>query len=59
MIITETEKRILRNLHLQGKMGKCGALNIKQREVLLRGLIKKGLLKENCTLTDAGIEASI
>jgi hypothetical protein len=58
LTITETEKRILKNIHLQGCTGKCGSLNLKQRRELLYGLINKGLLKENLTLTESGIELS-
>jgi hypothetical protein len=58
MNLTDTEIRVLKNIHLKGCMGKCGALNIKQREKLLLGLIEKGLLRENMTLTEKGINES-
>jgi hypothetical protein len=56
--ISQTEKRILQNLHLKGCIGKCGSLTKKERETILNGLIKKELLTQRCTLTKLGIEYS-
>jgi hypothetical protein len=58
MKITETEKRILQNLHLYGYMGKCGSLTQKQRLTALNGLIAKGLLSSSGKITKLGIEIS-
>ncbi len=56
--INPNEKRILQNIHLRGTMGKCGSLNKDQRLGILLGLMSKGFLKENMTLTKTGIEIS-
>ncbi len=58
MDITKTEKRVLTSFHMQGHMGKCGSLNKKQRLGILKGLIKKGLLDDNCQITRQGIKAA-
>ena len=56
MMTTKTEKRILKNIHLTGTMGKCGSMTKQQRVNTLTMLIKKGLLhKSGCKLTAAGI----
>ncbi|MCP4373831.1 MAG: hypothetical protein GY797_37880 [Deltaproteobacteria bacterium] len=57
MAITKAEKRVLTSFHLQGHMGKCGSLNKKQRLDLLKGLITKGLLNDNCQITRQGVKA--
>jgi hypothetical protein len=57
--ISNSEKRVLQSLHLQGSMGKCGRLNLQQRRNLLQGLIEKGLLDNNGNVTKLGIEMSI
>ncbi len=56
--LSQTEIRILQNIHLTGTMGKCGSLTAKQRLSILIDLINKKLLTENVTLTAKGIEAS-
>jgi len=58
MKITDTEKRILQNLHLKGCTGKMGSLNKDQRGKILKGLQDKGLLDKNCRPTQKGIEVS-
>ena len=56
--LTETEVRVLRNLHLTGGTGKMGSLNLAKRRLLITGLVKKGLLSEDCVVTKKGIEVS-
>jgi hypothetical protein len=58
MQLTATEKRILQNIHWLGHTGKCGSLNLKQRRALLHGLVEKGLLTPDMTLTKLGVEVS-
>lgn len=58
MILSETEKRVVINLHLKGCTGKMGSMNRKQRRDLLEGLISKGMIDKNCNPTPAGIEAA-
>jgi len=57
--ISDTEKRVLKSLHLRGMMGKVGALTKKQRLALLKGLIKKGFLDKNGNVTQKGIKVSV
>jgi hypothetical protein len=57
--ITEQEKRILQNIHLTGTMGKCGNMTKDKRLSILLGLMTKGLLRENMTLTSIGIDVSL
>lgn len=56
--LSQTEIRILQNIHLTGTMGKCGSLTAKQRLSILTGLINKKLLTESLNLTAKGIEQS-
>lgn len=56
--ISQTEKRILQNIHLTGTMGKCGSLTQKKRLSILNKLIENNLLTERLTLTPKGIEQS-
>jgi hypothetical protein len=56
--ISQQEKRILQNIHLLGTMGKCGSMTKQQRLSILLGLMAKGLIRENMTLTDKGIHVS-
>lgn len=55
---TKTELQILISIHLRGYMGKMGSMSSKERLKLLKGLVKKGWLTENATLTKEGIEVS-
>jgi hypothetical protein len=57
--LSETEKRILRNLHLLGYMGKCGSLKKEQRLNILQKLISEGYLNTSCNLTPKGIKYSL
>lgn len=57
--ISDTEKRVLQNLHLRGFMGKMGAMKQADRVKLLQGLVAKGLIDANCNVTKLGIEKSI
>jgi len=57
--LTDTEKRVLRNLHLLGYTGKMGNMTAKKRGELLQGLISKGMLDKNCRPTKAGINANL
>ena len=59
MTLSPAEKRALTNLHLSGAMGDCGALTRPQRRALLQGLLQKGLLRDNGTLTPAGVAACL
>lgn len=52
--IDKTEKQILINLYIDGKMGKCGSLTLKQRQQVLNGLLNKGLITNACQLTRTG-----
>lgn len=52
---TETEKRVIMNIHLRGCTGKMGNMNQKQRGELLQGLISKGMLDKNGNPTPKGI----
>lgn len=56
--LSQSEVRALQSFQLKGCLGKCGSMNISQRRALLTGLISKGLLTANCTLTPLGIELS-
>ena len=56
--ITPQEKKILQNIHLTGTIGKCGSLNKSQRLSILLDLMAKGLMRENLSLTQLGIEIS-
>lgn len=56
--LTETEKRVLINLHLRGITGHMGSMNKKQRLSLLNGLVSKGYMNSNCALTEKGIKAT-
>lgn len=56
--LTEQKKRVLRNLHLRGVMGKMGSMSSKQRGKLLNELEKDGYITKNLELTRKGIEAS-
>lgn len=58
MELTPTEKRVLQSIHLQGCTGKMGSLSLRQRRDLLQRLITKGLMDNNCNLTELGIELS-
>lgn len=56
--LSQTEKRILQNIHLTGTMGKCGSLTKKQRLSILNKLIENKLLTDRLALTPKGIEVS-
>lgn len=56
--ISQQEKRVLQNIHLTGTMGKCGSMTKQTRLSLLLGLMAKGLIRENMTLTSKGIDVS-
>lgn len=58
MTLTETEKRIIRNLHLRGIVGSMGKMKSKDRLKLLQGLIDNGYLNSKCEPTKKGIEAT-
>jgi len=60
MELSETEKLVLKNIHLTGSVGKaCGSLPYGKRLSMLQGLIEKGYLNKNgLTLTKLGIEES-
>lgn len=58
MKLSETEIRVLRNLHLKGCTGKMGSLNLAARKKLLFGLVDKKLIDQRCNLTALGIELS-
>lgn len=55
---TKTELKVLISIHLRGYTGSMGSMNKNERLKLLKGLVKKGWLNENATLTKKGIEVS-
>jgi len=56
MKISDQEQRVLISLHLQGFVN-WGAMKKGKRLQLLHGLTDKGLLDQNCRLTEWGIKA--
>jgi polyhydroxyalkanoate synthesis regulator phasin len=54
-MLTETEKRILKSLHLQGTMGKCGSMSKNKRGKILDNLVKNGYLTIEAELTKKAI----
>lgn len=56
--LSQAEVRALQSFHLRGYLGPCGSMKLADRRTMLYGLIEKGLLTKQCTLTPAGIEVS-
>lgn len=56
--LSETEKRVIINIHLRGCTGSMGSMTAKQRGELLQRLIDKGMLNSNGNPTPAGIYAA-
>lgn len=56
--LTDTEKRVLQNLHLKGYTGPMGNMKLAQRRKLMCGLVDRGFLDKNGVPTKLGIEVS-
>ena len=56
--LTDTEKRVLTSLHLQGCTGSMGNMKLQDRRKLIHSLIDKGLLSNDGRVTQLGIEAA-
>ena len=57
--LNDTEKRVLKNLHLLGYTGKMGSMKRGERLKLLQGLVKRGYLTEKGQVTEKGINVNL
>lgn len=57
--LSNTELRMLRNLHLRGVIGRSGSLTLAQRRKIFQKLINEGYLTKTGQVTKKGINISI